>query len=251
PKGYWPVYKGESFDIWNPDTGKYYAWADPNEIMEHLQKKRERGHKNKRSAFHEFSKDWIEDRRTLPCLHPRIAFRDVTNRTNQRTVIVSVVPPEVVITNKGPYLLWPKGSTPDQAYVLGIMSSLIFDWYSRRFVEEALNFYLFNSFPVPRASTDGVLSMQIVELAGRLACPDKRFAAFARVVGVKYGQLKDDEKEDMVHELDAVVAHLYGLNQKQLTHIFETFHEGWDYEDRLRATLKHFKEWKKKLWITE
>ena len=29
PKGFWPVYKGESFDLWTPDTGVYYAFADP------------------------------------------------------------------------------------------------------------------------------------------------------------------------------------------------------------------------------
>jgi hypothetical protein len=46
--------------------------------------------------------------------------------------------------------------------------------------------------------------------------------------------------------LDAVVAHLYGLSEPQLTHIFETFHEGWDYQDRLRATLKHFAAWRGK-----
>jgi hypothetical protein len=41
--------------------------------------------------------------------------------------------------------------------------------------------------------------------------------------------------------LDAVVAHLYGLTEKQLVHIFETFHEGWDYEPRLSAVLRHFR----------
>jgi len=41
-----------------------------------------------------------------------------------------------------------------------------------------------------------------------------------------------------------VVAHLYGLTEAQLVHIFETFHEGWDYEQRLRATLEHFAAWK-------
>jgi hypothetical protein len=30
------------------------------------------------------------------------------------------------------------------------------------------------------------------------------------------------------------------------THIFETFHEGWDHDARLRATLKHFREWKRR-----
>ena len=43
---------------------------------------------------------------------------------------------------------------------------------------------------------------------------------------------------------DAVVAHLYGLDEAQLVHVFETFHEGWDYEEPLRATLDHFLAWK-------
>ena len=49
--------------------------------------------------------------------------------------------------------------------------------------------------------------------------------------------------DDMIAELDAVVAHLYGLSQPQLTHIFETFHEGSDYQLRLKAVLKHFAAW--------
>ena len=40
PDGYWPVYKGESFDLWNPDTSIYYAWADPEPVREWLYKKR-------------------------------------------------------------------------------------------------------------------------------------------------------------------------------------------------------------------
>jgi len=48
----------------------------------------------------------------------------------------------------------------------------------------------------------------------------------------------------------AVVAHLYGLTEQQLVHIFETFHEGWDYAGRLEATLGHFHAWAKKLkWL--
>ncbi len=70
---------------------------------------------------------------------------------------------------------------------------------------------------------------------------DGRFTAWAEAVGVECGPLAADEKEDMIHELDAVVAHLYGLSEAQLVHIFETFHEGWDYENRLDATLRHFR----------
>ena len=83
-------------------------------------------------------------------------------------------------------------------------------------------------------------------LVGRLACPDKRFAKWAKAVGVQYGKFDAAEKDDMSAELDAVVAHLYGLSEPQRTHIFETFHEGWDYDARLRTTLKHFREWKRR-----
>ena len=49
----------------------------------------------------------------------------------------------------------------------------------------------------------------------------------------------------MIHELDAVVAHLYGLSEPQLFHIFKTFHEGWDYQDpprRRAAALQGMEE---------
>ena len=52
-----------------------------------------------------------------------------------------------------------------------------------------------------------------------------------------------DKKNDLISELDAVVAHLYGLTDVELAHIFETFHVGWDYQGRLDATLLHFRAW--------
>ena len=82
PKDYWPVFKGASFDIWNPDTGVYYAWAEPEKMQAHLSQKRRRSARNRRSPFHGFPSQWLADRATLPCLHPRIAFRDVSRATD-------------------------------------------------------------------------------------------------------------------------------------------------------------------------
>jgi hypothetical protein len=178
PKGFWPVFKGESFDLWTPDTGTYYAWADPKKALPHLQQKRLRGGRSKNSPFSEFDAKALRDPRTLPCLRPRIAFRDVTNRTKQRTVIAALVPPEVFITNKGPYLLWPRGDVRDEAYLLAVLSFLPLDWYARRFVEVSLNFFVFNPFPVPRPPADHLLRRRAIALAGRLACPDDRFGAW-------------------------------------------------------------------------
>jgi hypothetical protein len=62
-------------------------------------------------------------------------------------------------------------------------------------------------------------------------------------VGVEYGLLEPDDKQDKIYELDAVAAHLYGLSEPQLVHIFETFHQGWNYEQYLNEVLKYFHTW--------
>lgn len=241
PRGFWPIYKGESFDLWSPDTGTYYGWANPRVVLASLQSKRERAARSDASPFAEFPVEWVRDSRTLPCHKARIAFRDVSRATDTRTVRVALVPPDVVITNTAPFLLWPRGNETDQAYLLGVLSSIPLDWYARRFVEKHLNYFVFNPLPVPRPPNDSRVRTRIAVLAARLATPDDRFEEWAGHFGLEPKELAPDEKEDHIHELDAAVAHLYGLEERDVTHIFETFHEGWDYEERLRATLKHFR----------
>jgi hypothetical protein len=247
PQGYWRVYKGESFDIWSPDTGKYYAWANPEKVLGHLQDKRRRAARNKRSPFSEFGADWRADPKTLPCLRPRIAFRDVSRATDTRTVRVALVPPQVFSSEEAATLLWPRGDEKDQAYLLGMLSSIPLDWYSRRFVEGHVRFHVLNASPIPRSGREGRGWERVVTVAGRLAAVDDRFGEWAEEVGVECGPLDDGEKEDMIAELDAVVAHLYGLTEPQLVHIFETFHEGWDCSQRLEAVLEHYRDWQRRL----
>ncbi|MDE0024500.1 MAG: hypothetical protein OXP69_08820 [Spirochaetaceae bacterium] len=99
PEGFWPVYKGESFDLWTPDTGQYYAFANPEPVMEWLQGKRIRAGKSRRASAHrEFPANHLQDRGTLPCFAPRVAFRDVSRATDTRTVRAALIPPRVLIT---------------------------------------------------------------------------------------------------------------------------------------------------------
>jgi len=60
-------------------------------------------------------------------------------------------------------------------------------------------------------------------------------------VGVPLGGVPDPaEKADVIAELDAAVALLYGLTEHDVVHIFETFHVGWDNGPRSEAVLAHF-----------
>ena len=156
------------------------------------------------------------------------------------------MPGNVFVTNKAPYLLWP----------LGNKQISLSAWYlllaSLRLVPATLcrdqsKFFHPQPFPRPPPTRTSLLWQRVVGFSGRLAAPDKRFAEWAKAVGVSRGKLHADEKAEMIDELDAVVAHFYGLDARQLRIVFETFHEGWDFEERLQATLKHFEVWKGRL----
>ena len=240
---YWPVYTGASFNLWEPDTGIYYASVNAVKITEHLQQKRLRQHKRSNSPFSEFPVKWIEDPYTLPCLKPRITFRDVTRSTDPRTVIVALVPGELVSVHKAPYLLMIQGVERDEAFLLGVLSSMVLDWYARRFVELSLTYAILRDLPIPTVDLDkNPVAQRVVEIAGRLAAVDDRFTEWADAVGVTVGSVTDeDTKQDLICELDASVAYLYGLDEDDLAVIYETFREKTDYSERHKSVLEHFR----------
>ncbi|MHB8927781.1 MAG: Eco57I restriction-modification methylase domain-containing protein [Bacillota bacterium] len=235
----WPVYTGESFDLWNPDHTPPAQVIPPKEGLAELQRKRQR---SKVWRAH-FSKRALTDLKTLPQHRARILFRDVTNRTNSRTVISCLVPPQVFATNKAPSLLFPKGDAADMLYVLGMMCSVPFDWLARRRVETNLNFFILETLPLPRPSRGGTLRRRIVEVAGCLACPDERFREVAEAVDVAWGPLPPDEKASLIAELDALAAYAYGLSEDELRLMFEDFPdtEAGVSAARRAAVLDHYR----------
>jgi hypothetical protein len=241
----WPIYTGASFNLWNPDTGRYYAWADPEVVLQALLEKRVVQQARGRSAMGEFDSAWARDATTLPCRHPRIAFRDVARATDSRTVICCLVPPGVFLDHKAPYLLWPRGMPLDQAFLLGILSSMPLDWYARRVVETHVSFEMLNAMPVPEQDGSN-RSRRVAEIAAQFAARDSRFDGWVAAVGVSTSALPDASSEpESLAELDAIVALLYRLHEKDLVHIYETFHPTWDFGARLDIALDQFRRWGK------
>ena len=240
----WPVYKGTSFNLWEPDTGVYYDSVDAASITAHLQEKRLAQSQSRSSAFAEQATQLIQNPATLPCYHARIALRDVTNPTNTRTLIAALVPGGRVIVHQAPFLLRTEGSVDDEAYLLGVLCSMPLDWQARRTVELHMTFEQLNQLTIPDPGEGHPVRDRVAEIAGRLAAVDERYAEWAAEVGVPVGSVRDDAtKQELICELDACVALLYGLDESDLAVIYETFHEGTDYSERHAAVLEHFRRW--------
>jgi hypothetical protein len=230
-----PVWKGRSFDHFDPHGADPAGFADEAEAMEKLQSKRLRS----RVFKERFPAEVLEDPRTHPYYSARVAFRDVSRATDSRTVRAALVPPRTFLTNKAPYLVFPKGSAREVAFVLGVLNSLPFDWQARRLVETAMNFFILNMlcFPPPEA-TD---SEAIAQRAARLSCVDERFADFADAAGVDHGPLNSEERNRLRAEIDALVAKAYGLTPDNLEVVFSDFTENAvpaEYRERVRNELE-------------
>lgn len=132
------------------------------------------------------------------------------------------------------------GTPLDEAYVLGVLSSVPFDWQARLLTEMNFTFEVLNQLSLPRAGLTSLAGARVVEVAGRLAAVDDRYTDWAEAVGVPVGSVSEEEKPELIAELDALVAHLYGLDRDDVIHIFETFHRGWDFGPRLEKVLGYF-----------
>ena len=237
-----PVCGGAAFYIWNSHLDEKYAMADLKKVTDFLQKKRLQQRKTSSSAFYEMDQKFCNDTSTLSFKHARIAFRAVTRTTDTRTLISALLPPEVLLTNSAPYLLNRGGSERDEAFVLGILSTRIIDWYARKIIELNFNFHIFNNLPIPNFEDPAQIE-RVINISGRLAASDKRFATWAKAVGVPIASVKSaDEKFDLCSQLEALIARGFGLSEDSITHIFRTFHSGWNYQETLDKVIKYYRE---------
>src|SRR5690606_30308249 len=158
-----------------------------------------------------------------------------------------LVPGQTPLTNKAPYLFRRVGTAKSEAFLLGVLCSIPLDWYCRRYVEVGMNLTVLRGLPIPRPGLDDPLAKRVVEIAGTLAAVDGRYDSWAAEVGVKVAAAgPESRRTELMAELDAIVALLYGLTAGQLGVVFETFHRGWHYPPRLARVLAHYNDWEGK-----
>ena len=110
-----PYGRGRSFDQYDPHGNEPAGSCDWEEVLAFVHNKRNRSRIFKQFRF----QDEFADPATHPINHCRVAFRDVTNRSNSRTVIACLIPPRTPLTNKAPYVIFAGWGALAQASVFG------------------------------------------------------------------------------------------------------------------------------------
>lgn len=167
-----------------------------------------------------------------------LAFKDVTSPTNERTVVSSIIP-KVGVGHTAPLMFVNNptfGRATDSAIMVAILNSLVLDYVARNKVNGLhLTYFYLRQFPIPSAASIKKASvLAIVERVLALCCTSQSLEGFANELRSElkadwqtsrttFQQREWDTTTRSVYraELDAIVAHLYGLTRDDLQFILD------------------------------
>jgi hypothetical protein len=155
-----------------------------------------------------------------------MGWRDITNATNERTVIAAVVP-MVGVGNQMPLMLFAERDNPPQQYaaLLANLSALVFDFVARHKTGGThMNYFIFKQLPIlpPDRYTASDLAY-IVPRVLELTYTAHDLALWAQDLGYDgppYA-FNPDRRAILRAELDACYARLYGLTRDELRYILD------------------------------
>lgn len=161
----------------------------------------------------------------LPYQRFRLAYRAIASSTNERTLIVSILPKNVFCGHSlNMHRLEMR--TEDTLYLLAVMNSLTLDYRLRMSVSANLTMFFLYQLPIPRLPETDARFKPLMRRAALLTCITPEFDTLAHSAGLSGHEEAitiPEERAEVRAELDALVAHLYELTEVEYAHVLETF----------------------------
>ena len=166
-----------------------------------------------------------------------LCFRDISKSTNERTIIATIVPKQG-FNNKTP-IIFEESGILDGTIMCGILSSIVFDYVTRQKVGgKSMIFFYVKQFPVLTPEhIPSAMQWQIVKRVAELCYFNHDMDGWASELweemneeqraelpqlGAQQPWIYNPERRAILQaELDAIFAHLYGLNTEDLRYILD------------------------------
>ena len=180
---------------------------------------------------------WVEESEVTDRLPEQsnwlLGFRDITNSTNERTMIASALP-VVAVGNKEPLIF--SGMRPELVAMLpAVLNSFALDFCARQKIGgTSMNFFITKQLPVlapsvlealaPWSHSESVadwMKSRVLELT-YTAVDMVGFAVDLGYSGPPF-TWNADRRRKLRAELDAACFHLYGLDRDEVAYIMDTF----------------------------
>jgi tRNA G10 N-methylase Trm11 len=169
----------------------------------------------------------VETEQTLSYQKYRLTYRDISSPTNERTMINTILPPNV-FTGNTLYVSKNVIEYADMLNIVSFLNSYINDFVIRQKITSHCNMFYVYQLSVPRLSSIDKWYKPINEKAAKLICITQQFAElWEDVMKTKWNEkvsaTQEYERNKLKAELDGIIAHIYGLTEEKFTYILSTF----------------------------
>ncbi len=197
----------------------------------------------------------------------KLCFRKIARSTDVRTLI-SLVSPKLPCGDSLPVIYFDSNPLRNSLYVQTLLNSFLMDFIIRKKVSTTLNHFYMAQLPIIRNPWCEYILLSLISRSARLSCISKEYAELWQAVfdeswndlGIYEGRLErewrpefgaDDftegrrdgpERARLRAEIDALVAHLYGLERDEFAYILDTFPVLKKYDERDFGFFRS-KEW--------
>ncbi|ALG67091.1 hypothetical protein [Beggiatoa leptomitoformis] len=158
-------------------------------------------------------------------LHRRIA-----GNTNERTFISTITPKNVFTeVNSTTLKVAETGiSHQEMLFFCAVSNSFVLDYFLRQKVTTTLNMFYIYQLPVSRLTATDPIFNEIVQRAAQLICTtpdydDLRDELNQSGFKILTGETDPKQRAQLRAELDALIAHLYGLTPTEFEHVLNSF----------------------------
>lgn len=184
------------------------------------------------------AKKWKKEPTDLPDRTYRIAWRDISNATNERGLISTILPRGCFVGNSLNLVELIADSSDNKNILLSglnvLFSSFTCDFYIRQRIALHVSAFILKTLPVPR-------DLDVICQLGEMAMPlynGEDFETFRNGVAPL---TDEDARNKLIAKLDARVAHLYGLTYEEYQAVLDTFPLVDDAQKQ--RCLREFNEW--------
>jgi len=226
-----PVYEGKMIHQFNHKYSEPRNWIDTQKGVEFLT----RLQINRMKKYLKTSK--IKDSEIFPKVKIdfefyRLAWRHITNATNQRTLIATVLPPKVFLVETVPYLrpivfngkeFLLANSYQTVLFLCGLFNSFVVDFIIRQRVSTHATASHVIELPIPRLRENDEYFCEIVEKVGKLICTTDEFDSLKKEIKISEGILDESERENLVAQINAYASKIYGLTRNELEYVLDSF----------------------------
>ena len=209
-KGRLPLFEGKMVHQYVADFAEPKYWLDEKEARLRL-----------------LGRNGIDDGRVLSYQMPRLAFREIARNTDERTMIATMLPPNIFANHKLTLVSFDDGAGSDllALFVLAQLNSFVFDFVVRQRVTTSVSMHAIYQLPMPRVSAADPKFGPLARRSAALVCISPDFDVLAKAARLpKQSVVKEAaERARLRAEIDGLVAHLYGLTEDEFAHILTSF----------------------------